>query len=67
MARGIEMVDPPDELPSGPKNFLRQLPEWARQAEEMAFIVDIFSHAAQAHKHHLRGVCECHCPGKNHR
>ena len=54
-ARGVEVVDPPEELPSG-QQFLRQLPEWARWAEEMAFIVDIFSHAAQAHKH-LSEVC----------
>ena len=50
MAGGIEVVDPPEELPSG-QEFLRQLPEWARRAEETAFIVDIFSHAAQAHEH----------------
>ena len=49
-AGGIEVVDPPDELPSG-QEFLRQLPEQARWAEETAFIVDIFSHAAQAHEH----------------
>ena len=55
MAGGIEVVDPPEELPSG-QEFLRQLPERARQAEEMAFIVDIFSHAAQAHEH-LSEVC----------
>ena len=55
MARGVEVVDPPEELPSG-QEFMRQLPEWARQAEEMAFITDIFSHAAQAHKH-LSEVC----------
>ena len=55
MAGGIKVVDPPKELPSG-QEFLRQLPEWARQAEETAFIVDIFSHAAQAHKH-LSEVC----------
>ena len=54
-AGGIEVVDPPNELPSG-EEFLRQLPEWARWAEEMAFIVDIFSHVAQAHKH-LSEVC----------
>ena len=55
MAGGIEVVDPPKELPSG-EEFLQQLPEWARWAEEMAFIVDIFSHATQAHKH-LSKVC----------
>ena len=55
MAGGVEVVDPPDELPSG-QEFLRQLPEQARWAEEMAFIVDIFSHAAQAHEH-LSEVC----------
>ena len=45
-----EVVDPPEELPSG-QEFMRQLPEWARWAEEMAFITDIFSHASQAHEH----------------
>ena len=55
MARGIEVVDPPKELPSG-EEFLRQLTEQARWAEETAFIVDIFSHAAQAHEH-LSEVC----------
>ena len=55
MAGGIGVVDPPEELPSG-QQFLRQLPERARQAEETAFIVDIFSHVAQAHKH-LSEVC----------
>ena len=54
-ARGVKVVDPPEELPSG-QEFMRQLPEWARQAEEMAFITDIFSHAAQAHEH-LSEVC----------
>ena len=49
-AGGIEVVDPPEELPSG-QEFLRQLQERGRQAEEKALIVDIFSHAAQAHKH----------------
>ena len=49
------MLDPPEELPSG-QEFLRQLPEWARRAKEMAFIVNIFSHAAQAHEH-LSEVC----------
>ena len=46
---------PPKELPSG-QEFLRQLPEWARQAEEKAFIIEIFNHAAQAHEH-LSEVC----------
>ena len=55
MAGGIEVVDPPKELPSG-QEFIRQLPEWARQAEETTFIVDIFSHTAQAHDH-LSEVC----------
>ena len=55
MAGGIEVVDPPEEIPSG-QQFLRQLPERARQAEETAFIVDIFSHAGQAHQH-LSEVC----------
>ena len=55
MAGGVKVVDPPEELPSG-QQFLRQLPEWARWAEETAFIVDIFSHAAQAHEH-LSEVC----------
>ena len=55
MAGGIKVVDPPEELPSG-EEFLRQLPERARWAEETAFIVNIFSHAAQAHEH-LSEVC----------
>ena len=55
MARGVEVVDPPEEIPSG-QEFLRQLPERARRAEETAFIVDIFNHAAQAHGH-LSEVC----------
>ena len=46
---------PPEELPSG-QEFIRQLPEWARRAEEIAFIIDIFSHTAQAHEH-LSEVC----------
>ena len=50
MAGGIEVVDPPEEIPSG-EEFLRKLPERARWAEETAFIIDIFNHAAQAHKH----------------
>ena len=54
-AGGIEVVDPPEEIPLG-LQFLRQLPEWARWAEETAFIVDIFSHVAQAHEH-LSEVC----------
>ena len=52
---GVEVVDPPEEIPTGPE-FIRQLPERARQAEEMAFISDIFEHAAQAHEH-LSEVC----------
>ena len=55
MAGGIKVVDPPEELPSG-QEFMRQLPERARRAKEMAFITDIFSHAAQAHEH-LSEVC----------
>ena len=55
MAGGIEVVDPPEEIPSG-QQFLCQLPERARRVEEMAFIVDIFSHTGQAHQH-LSEVC----------
>ena len=55
MAGGVEVVDPPEEIPSG-QQFLCQLPEWARRAEETAFIMDIFSHVAQAHEH-LSEVC----------
>ena len=54
-ARGIEVVDPPEEIPSG-EEFLCKLPERARQAEEMAFITDILKHVAQAHEH-LSEVC----------
>ena len=53
--RGHRGGGTPEEIPSG-QQFLRQLPERARQAEEMAFIVDIFSHAGQAHQH-LSEVC----------
>ena len=53
-AGGVEVVDPPEEIPSG-QQFLHQLPEWARQVE-MAFIIDIFHHVAQAHEH-LSEVC----------
>ena len=52
---GVEVVDPPKDLPTG-QEFLQQLPEWARRAEEKAFIVDIFNHATQAHGH-LSEVC----------
>ena len=55
MAGGIEVVDPPEEIPSG-EEFLRKLPERARWVEETAFITDIFKHAAQAHEHLLE-VC----------
>ena len=54
-AGGIKVVDPPEEIPSG-EEFLRKLPKWTRRAEEMAFITDIFEHAAQAHQH-LSEVC----------
>ena len=54
-AGGIEVVDPPEEIPSG-EEFLRKLPERARRVEETAFIIDIFNHAAQAHEH-LSEVC----------
>ena len=40
---GVEVVDPPKEIPTGPE-FIRQLPERARWAEETAFISDIFEH-----------------------
>ena len=49
------MFDSPEEIPTGPE-FIRQLPERARPAEETAFISEIFDHAAQAHKH-LSSVC----------
>ena len=49
------MVDPPEEIPSG-EEFIRKLPERVRQAEEKAFIIDIFNHAGQAHQH-LAEVC----------
>ena len=52
---GVEVVDPPEEIPTGPK-FIRQLPERTRHTEETAFISNIFHHAAQAHKH-LSEVC----------
>ena len=52
---GVEVVDPPKEILTSPE-FIRQLPERARWAEEMAFISNIFEHAAQAHEH-LSEVC----------
>ena len=52
---GVEVMDPPKELPTG-QEFMRQLPERARWAEETAFIIDIFEHAARAHEH-LSEVC----------
>ena len=52
---GFKVVDPPEELLTR-LEFIRQLPERARQAEETAFITDIFKHAAWAHKH-LAEVC----------
>ena len=52
---GVEVVDPPKELPTG-QEFIRQLPEWARQAKETAYIMDIFEHMARAHEH-LSEVC----------
>ena len=38
------------------KSFLCKLPQWTRQAEEPAFITDIFKHVAQVHEH-LSEVC----------
>ena len=52
---GVEVFDPPEEIPTGPE-FIHQLPERTRCAEETAFISDIFHHAAQAHEH-LSEVC----------
>ena len=52
---GVEVVDPPEEIPSG-EEFIRKLPERVRQAEEKAFIIDIFNHTGQAHQH-LAQVC----------
>ena len=52
---GVKVFDPPEEIPTGPE-FIRQLPERTRHAEETAFIADIFKHAAQAHEH-LSAVC----------
>ena len=52
---GVKVVDPPEEIPTGPE-FICQLPERTRHAEETAFISNIFHHAAQAHKH-LSEVC----------
>ena len=52
---GVKVMDPPEEVPTG-QEFLWQLPERARWAEEKAFIIDIFDHMAQAHGH-LSEVC----------
>ena len=48
-------MTPPEEIPTSPE-FIHQLPERTRRAEEIAFIADIFEHAAQAHEH-LSAVC----------
>ena len=47
---GVDVFDPPEDIPSG-HEFIHQLPEKTRQVEEMAFIVSIFDHASEAHKH----------------
>ena len=52
---GVDVFDPPEDILSGPE-FIRQLPERTRQAEETAFITAIFDHASQAHEH-LSSVC----------
>ena len=52
---GVDVFDPPEDIPSGPK-FIQQLPERTQWAEEMAFITSIFDHASQAHEH-LSSVC----------
>ena len=52
---GVKVFDPPEEIPTGPE-FIHQVPERTRQAEETAFISEIFDHAAQAHEH-LSSVC----------
>ena len=52
---GVEVFNLPEEIPTSPE-FIRQLPERTRHAEETAFIADIFDHAAQAHEH-LSAVC----------
>ena len=51
---GVKVVDPPEELLTG-QEFMRQLPERARQAEETVFITDIFEHVAWAHEHLSEG------------
>ena len=53
---GVEMVDPPEEMPTGPE-FIRQLFERARRAEETAFITDIFEHVAWAPRTFSRSLC----------
>ena len=52
---GVEVFNPPEEIPTGPE-FICQLLERMRRAEETAFIADIFNHAAQA-REHLSSVC----------
>ena len=52
---GVNVFDPPEEIPSGPE-FIHQLPERRCQAEETAFISEIFDHVAQAHEN-LSSVC----------
>ena len=47
---GVNVFDPPEDIPSG-HEFIHQLPKKTQQAEETAFIVSIFYHASEAHKH----------------
>ena len=61
---GVNVFDPPEDIPSGPE-FIRQLPERTRRAEEMAFITSIFDHASQAHEHLSSGLCQHQCIGQN--
>ena len=52
---GVDVFDPPEDIPSRCE-FICQLPEKTRRAEETAFIVSIFDHASEAHKH-LSTLC----------
>ena len=52
---GVDVFNPPEDIPFR-SEFIHQLPERTRWAEETAFITSIFDHTSQAHEH-LSLVC----------
>ena len=59
---GIVMVDPPEEIPTG-QEFLQKLPERTRQAEELAYIGDIFDQRGTGTWAPFRGMRQHRCIG----